>query len=125
MYSVTLLGPYVETRLWPVISTFTLDRVEETETGVIVTARATKYRPCTFREISWFVVGDDGLATALPLKLLRSADDASSRTRPLGPQHLTPMQITGITVDDLAKRVFAEVRYDCHALWVVTARVYP
>lgn len=116
-----VVGPVVETKLFPVYSKFALVSVEPFGDGQ---SRAvfefTKHRQCEPQGSAWFA-GEFGAAfRQLPMRI----DGRIAGTRPLGRQLTSPYIIDALP-ELVRDGVFAEIYSRCHPFWLTRSAIYP
>lgn len=116
-------GPVIESRFFPVYSKFQLTSAVPTDDG---NTRAiftfTKFRNCAPQGFAFF---NGELGNAFYQVTTRVQGGPDTRARPLGTQESYPYELVGITPEDLATTVFAEIYSHCHSLWLTRTKVYP
>lgn len=126
LFSLVLLiiffgvGPWVESWLFPVYSRFAIVSMQATPTGTRAIFQYTKYRNCEALGYSWYN-GDLGAG----LKILNVKREGPNRPRPLGTQITAPINIEGVTPEELANQVNAVLYSRCHPLWITETVVRP
>lgn len=113
------VGPWIETKYFPVYSKFTIVESQQTPEGLQMVARFTKKRNCDPQGYGWFV-GDFGALRQVRLHTL----PGYTIHRPLGTQLTQPFVVKELTVADLAN-IYAEVYHRCHPLWITRTVIYP
>jgi hypothetical protein len=123
--TVFTLGPTIETRFFPVVSTLEIRTIQETEDGFTeVHAAFRKLRDCEYIGTAWFVWVAPGDFRRVSLILLRETGDVSSPNRPVGYQEAGPW-IIGASPEDVRAHSFALLSHRCHAFWTTTTEFYP
>jgi hypothetical protein len=121
--AVFILGPEMESRLWPAYSKFTLLSVEPMPEGQSkVVFRYTKLRQCVPQGFSWFL-GEPGAANR-QLKVVSADGKRSSEPRPVGENTSAPY-IVDAAPDEFRSRAFAEIFSQCHPVWTTRSKIYP
>lgn len=121
--SVLVLGPSLETKLFPVYSKFEIVKIDETPSGGSrVVFKYFKLRDCQPAGFMWFI-GEPGAA-------FRQVDILSARppgvrvNRPIGENTSVPYEID-VPPNELLTRGFATIYNNCHPLWVTRSVIYP
>lgn len=121
--AVFIIGPEVETRFFPVYSTFKVETIEPLPGGQSkVVFEYTKYRWCDPMGFAWYV-GEPGGAFR-QLKVVPEDPDAGSKIRPLGVNKSVPY-IIDATPSQLSGRVYGEIYNRCHPAWSSRTLIYP
>lgn len=119
---VATIGPYLESKVWPAYSRFTIESIEpygENQSRVVFSYW--KYRMCEPQGFAWFA-GDLGLS----YRQLTMRSDATRATppRPLG-YNLSQPYIVDVEPNALRDGTFAEIYSRCHPFWVSRSSIYP
>lgn len=122
--AVFLLGPPIETRLFPVYSKFAIAHIVGTpDGGSMVTFGFTKLRNCTPAGITWFIGEPGGAYRQIELLSDRPAGTPIVN-RPLG-YHLSAAYKIDVAPDVLRDQGFASVYSNCHPFWITRSIIYP
>lgn len=125
LYSILLIGPYIEARLFPVLDKLHITSAVEMDNNRIeLRVWANKMRNCEYVGLSWYRGSPDTMFSRVPIVLMRSSEMPQDPTRPLGPQSMGPWYLS-MSLEDLYQNSFAEVTYRCHILWPTVIRVFP
>lgn len=120
---VLTLGPYIETRFFPVYSKFEIVKIDETPSGGSrVVFRYTKLRSCPPSGFMWFI-GEPGGAFR-QVDILSARPPGARVNRPLGENTSVPYEID-VPPQELLERGFATIYNNCHALWTTRSVIYP
>ena len=122
-FTVVTVGPAVETKLWPVFSTFKFESVQEIAPGrsrVVVSFE--KVRNCEPAGYAWYLGTREG--GQFSEVEVRSISTGSPVGRPLGRQLSLPFEVTANPAD--LRSVFINVFHRCpFQPWVTKSEVYP
>lgn len=126
VYIMFMLGPWMETRFFPVVKTLHILRTEATDGGAssLVWGYFEKVRDCEYVGIAWFRGSRLGNFDRVSFVPVREIGDHSSPTRPLGTQQGGPWKI-GLPIEDLETNSFVEIFHSCHPFWVTRTQWYP
>lgn len=113
--AVFTVGPYLESKYFPVTRNTEILNEATMETGTSFYVRFRKVRQCAFAGLAWYA-GDQ----RLPLNFEPSADQAPS-TRPAGSQFAGPWFVLGLGGVE-GSRAYAYHR--CHPLWTTITQFY-
>lgn len=116
-----VVGPVIETKVFPVYSKFEVVSIEPYGDGQSrAVFKFQKLRQCDPQGSAWYA-GEFGAAfRQLPMKI----DGQSGSVRPLGEQ-LTSPYIIDATPEMVAEGVFAEIFSRCHPFWQTRSSIYP
>lgn len=124
-YSFLLIGPIIESRIFPVIDKLHILEAQKQADGALrIKVWANKLRMCEYVGISWYRGSASTSFTRVPIILKRTIDIPQDPTRPLGPQVMGPWYIS-LSIEELYNNSFAEITYRCHILWPTVNRVFP
>jgi hypothetical protein len=120
------VGPWVETRFFPVVEKLQILRAEPGDDGATTVLHAAfrKIRDCEYIGMSWFRGDRAESFERVPVVLMRREGDTSSPNRPLGYQRAGPWVIH-VPPDELATKSFAILHHRCHGLWTSNTEFYP
>jgi hypothetical protein len=121
-----MVGPALETRLFPAVSKLQiLSLVPDDEGRAVVMAQFTKFRgECEYLGIAWYKGDPAGNFERVPVILQRQEGDNSSPNRPPGTQRAGPW-IIGMTPAEVRTNSFARLSHRCHLFWVSTTDFWP
>ncbi len=118
------VGPWLETKYWPVVSKLTILQMETVnERQTKIWAYFTKMRACEYVGIAWNKIEGKDLVR-VPLQLLRDPDDVSSPNRPIGSTKAGPW-IVDIPIDLVKANSYVELQHRCHFAWLSITEFYP
>lgn len=124
VFTLFTVGPAIETRLFPVVSTLRILSITADQDGqAVVDAEFTKLRDCEFVGISWYRNLAEGFER-VPVILHRREGDTSSPNRPVGTQRAGPWVI-GMPAAELRENSFAVLTHTCHPLWPTRTAFWP
>lgn len=124
VYSVFLVGPFLETRFFPVVNSFHILRADTVGPGkVAIDLAFNKRRSCEFISVIWYHGKPDGMFNRAIIDTTNVANIIYNR--PLGNQRLGPWVLHIPRRDLFNNNSFAEVIHRCHILWPTVSRVYP
>ncbi len=119
--AITVLGPEIETRWFPVYSKFRILKIEPgPEGGSTVTVEFSKFRNCIPQGYAWYN-GDFG--NNYRQLEVTSRRPNPSPSLPIGRTHST-LDVR-ITPDEFASGIWAETFSRCHPFWVTRSVVFP
>lgn len=113
--TVFTIGPYIESRFFPVTEDTQILNEQTVPTGTSFYVVFNKARRCDFAGIAWYV-GDQ----RLPVDFEPSAE-LMPRSRPPGDQHAGPWFVNGLHGTANSR---AYVYHRCHPLWTTITRFY-
>lgn len=111
------VGPYIETRFFPVVRGTMILNEERVKGGVSFFVQFTKVRQCEFLGLAWYVG-----QVRVPINFAPTAKN-SPRTRPTGDQFTGPWLV--VTRKTSVKGNTAYAYHRCHPLWVTISEFYP
>ena len=121
--AVFIIGPEIETRFFPVYSTFKVDSITSLPGGQSkVTFQYTQYRWCDPMGFAWYVGEPRGAFRQL--KVVPEDPEASSKIRPLRPNNSVPY-IIDATASQHSGRVYGEIHNRCQPAWSFRTLIYP
>jgi hypothetical protein len=124
-YTLFTVGPWVETRFFPVVSKLEiLSMVDNGDGTTTIETAFRKLRPCDYVGISWYHGDRATQFSRVPVILMRKEGDVSNPNRPLGYQRSGPWVI-GVPIGDLETNSFAELQHTCHEWWTTTTEYFP
>ncbi|WP_424984330.1 hypothetical protein [Microbulbifer sp. S227A] len=103
------VGPWLESRLFPVVRDTRISQPHESSDGISFFVAFRKVRQCEFMALVWYEN-----ATRLVVDFEPDADQ-SPRTRPTGEQYTGPWLVRGL---QSLERSQAYVYHRCHPLWI-------
>jgi len=125
MILIWLIGPEVETRLFPVVGKLNIERMEVAPNGQTkVYASFRKLRACEYIGIAWFRGDRASDFTRVSLVLDRAPGDDSNPNRPVGFQRSGPWTVD-IPMDEIPSNSFVQLFHKCHFAWTTTTEFYP
>jgi hypothetical protein len=125
LFTVFMVGPAIETRIFPAVSKLQILSLAEKDGQALVMAQFTKLRgECEYLGIAWFKGSPEGDFERVPVVLQRQEGDNSSPNRPPGTQRAGPW-IIGMTPAELMTSSFARLSHRCHPFWVTTTDFWP
>lgn len=108
-----------EGRLMPVVRDLRIVEISDTPDGpTVIRAEAHKARRCAFRQVSWGLVGKDGLETAVGV-----VNSEIQRLNDVGPIRTGPWHIYAPRAEILA-RGYAVMIHRCHPFFLTRTPVY-
>lgn len=120
---VFILGPWVETRFFPVYSKFQIVSVEPIgDTQAKVIFRFTKYRQCDPQGFAWYTGEIGGAFRQLAVTVNKGSPPAG--IRPLGVQETSPY-IIDVPAERIRNATFAEIYNRCHPFWTTRSDIFP
>lgn len=119
------VAPTVETLYFPVYSKFELVSAEQIPEGVLAVFEFTKNRECAPKGLSWYL-GEVGASTSITI----TTPEGVRSPRPVGLNTSSPYLFEGVTLEDLDKRIIAQIRNQCDFYgfqipWLSVSDVYP
>jgi hypothetical protein len=124
-FTVFTVGPWLESRVFPVVGKLVILRAEPTPSGgTLIYAAFSKKRDCEYVGISWHRRLPDGSIERLPITLHRAAGDVSSPNRPVGSTVAGPWELP-VPFDELKADTFALLQHRCHSFWITTTEFFP
>lgn len=125
LYIAFLVGPVLETKLFPVLDPLQIDRVEyKDEDNAYVYASFNKRRACEYVGTAWYKGLRSGEFDRVLMITIRQEGDNSSPTRPQGRQHAGPWLI-GMNAKDVVRYSFVDIFHRCHPFWITRTNWYP
>lgn len=125
IYVFFLLGPWIETRYFPVLSTMRIVSVDAaTDDTSLVRTRFTKLRACDYMGISWYYGSQAGLFERVSMVPIRDPNDTSAPNRATGDQRAGPWRVT-IPAGEVRTKSFVQVYHRCHPFWTTMSQFYP
>ncbi|WP_299674526.1 hypothetical protein [uncultured Roseobacter sp.] len=113
--AIFTVGPYLESRYFPVVRETQILHEEEHASGVSFYVRFRKVRQCAFRGLAWY-------AGEVRVPVDFEPDAATMpRSRPKGGHYAGPWFVSGLN-QTAGTRAYAHHR--CHPLWVTITRFY-
>lgn len=117
---IWVVGPWAETRWFPVYSTFKLVKIEPRIGGSTVTIQGVKLRDCVPQGYAWYAGDFGNNERELGVRSKRGNTAPSLKPGRFEAQFeidITPMEImAGITAETLSR---------CHPFWLTRTAVYP
>lgn len=121
---ISTVGPWLETKYWPVVSKLTILQMEASgPRQTKIWAYFTKLRACDFLGIAWHQIDGTDIIR-VPLQLLRAPGDVSSQTRPIGSTKAGPW-IVDIPIELVKANSYVELQHRCHQVWTSTTEFFP
>lgn len=119
----SIIGPKLETRLFPVYSKFKIYSIKALPDGESeVVFSYTKLRSCAPAGVTWFV-GEPGAAfRQVDLVSLRPTNPPVNR--PLGANISVPY-VVDVAPEVLRDQGFASIYSNCHPFWITQSIIYP
>lgn len=125
MLTMWTVGPYVETKYFPVVSKLSIERSYQDSDGKsVVYAEFNKIRNCEYVGLSWYKGSRDSKFQSVRVVLGRAEGDESSQNRPQGRQSSGPWTIS-MPLEELKNNSFAQLSHRCHPFWITTTDFYP
>jgi len=124
-------GPRLEPKLFPVLSSIQIVKMEPTyipeirgtdKTGTRMFVRFEKYRNCEYLGMNWEKLLPDGTRDRVYLQTKNDGDSGS--TRPSG-KHIAGPWLVGMRPNAILDQSAATIAYRCHPLWLSPMVVYP
>ncbi|MCV3271140.1 hypothetical protein [Roseobacter sinensis] len=109
------LGPYLESRYFPVVRDTRIMNEETVPGGVSFFVQFRKVRQCKFEGLAWYV-GD----VRVPVDFEPTAE-TMPRSRPMGGQYAGPWYVPGLPG---TRGTHAYAYHRCHPLWETITRFY-
>lgn len=126
LYSLFIIGPWIETNFNPVVGKLQIDSIEAgEEPGTsILHVRFNKVRDCQYLGLAWYRGTKVTSFERVPVVLVRKPGDTSSPNRPVGIQRAGPW-IVSLSPEELRQNSFAELFHRCHPFWTTKTEFYP
>lgn len=124
LVAVFVIGPWIETKWFPVYSKFkiiSVERISDTQSKIIF--RFDKKRQCEPQGFAWYF-GEPGGAFRQLQVFIDRPKGMTAAIRPLGVQTTDPYVIDA-SVEDIANATFAEIYNRCHPFWLTRSEIYP
>lgn len=119
-----VVGPWLETKWYPVYSKFTIIRMEKVgDTQSRVVFRFTKLRQCEPQGSAWFF-GEPGAFFRQIRTTIERPKGVDSVIRPLG-THISNPYVMDVSVEQIASATYAEIYSRCHPFWLTRSVIYP
>lgn len=118
-----VIGPWIETKWFPVYSKFTIisvERLDDRQSKVVF--KFTKYRQCDPQGYGWYF-GEPGAAFR-QLKVAIDGRTTTNNIRPIG-IHISDEYTMDATVEEIASATFAEIYSRCHPFWLTRSEIFP
>lgn len=126
--TVLTVGPYLETRFFPVLDKLVIDEVTEISPDMTaVRVHFNKRRNCDFLGITWYRGNRNGTTDGfyrVELVLLRDPNDTSSPNRPIGYQKAGPWQVA-MPAKSIRTESFVDMYHSCNPFWTTRTEFYP
>ena len=126
VFAIYRIGPWYETRYWPVVSKMQLIRLERFgDRSAHAEFTFEKLRPCQFAGINWFhrSTQDSFLVrvTAFPTQDIAAV---TTPNRPLGLQH-SGIWVVELPPEEIVDASLVLLYHKCHPFWLTTTEFYP